>query len=190
MIAYNIGFVCRRDEVLLLNREFPGWMGCWNGIGGKLESGEALRNSMVREIREEAFLESGQYELQFKGLVTWGADAANFGGMAVYAVRLPEQLDYPTPIKTREGILDWKKRTWVLHPQNQGISSNLPYILRKIDDSEPWHHHCRYTEEKLHEVISVPVDSRLEDRESLNGYAARFLSGLTTAIPIAGAARV
>lgn len=72
MIAYNIGFVCRRDEVLLLNREFPGWMGCWNGIGGKLESGEALRNSMVREIREEAFLESGQYELQFKGLVTWG----------------------------------------------------------------------------------------------------------------------
>lgn len=85
--------------------------------------------------------------------------------MAVYAVRLPEQLDYPTPIKTREGILDWKKRTWVLHSQNQGISS------------------------KLHEVISVPVDSRLEDRESLNGYAARFLSGLTTAIPIAGAAR-
>jgi hypothetical protein len=48
MLKYNICFVKRGDEILLLNREKASWMGCWNGIGGKLEPMETPREAMIR----------------------------------------------------------------------------------------------------------------------------------------------
>jgi 8-oxo-dGTP diphosphatase len=50
-----------------MNREFPPWMGCWNGIGGKLEPDESPLESMKREIIEETNITD--CELTFKGLV-------------------------------------------------------------------------------------------------------------------------
>lgn len=46
-------FLLRDDEILLgLKKEGFG-VGKWNGIGGKVEEGEALLSGAVREIREE-----------------------------------------------------------------------------------------------------------------------------------------
>ncbi|MDT2194339.1 NUDIX domain-containing protein [Paenibacillus larvae] len=44
MITYNICFIRRGDQILLLNRQKSSWMGAWNGIGGKIEQGKALWN--------------------------------------------------------------------------------------------------------------------------------------------------
>lgn len=106
MLKYNICFIKRGQEVLLLNREYPSWMGCWNGIGGKLELQETPRESMIREIEEETNIRD--YVLHFKGMVTWTSDGSNFGGMYAYVAEVLESFTYPTPIKTVEGILDWK----------------------------------------------------------------------------------
>lgn len=49
-LKYNICFIKQGDRILLLNREKPSWMGCWNGVGGKLEPEESPTQSMIREI--------------------------------------------------------------------------------------------------------------------------------------------
>ena len=40
MYKYTLGFIIKNNEVLLLNRNKSPWMGAWNGVGGKIETGE------------------------------------------------------------------------------------------------------------------------------------------------------
>ncbi|ANS77275.1 DNA mismatch repair protein MutT [Paenibacillus yonginensis] len=159
----------RGTEVLLLNRERSSWMGCWNGIGGKLESGETPRDSMIREIFEETGI--ADYELHFKGLITWNNGDSGYGGMYVYVADVPAAYELATPLKTDEGILDWKKIDWILHPDNLGIASN---VVRTLDtllkDGRAYDHHCTYVEgqlvsyEKKEIALELETDAGLRER--------------------------
>lgn len=175
MLKYNICFIRKGNRILLLNREKPSWMGCWNGIGGKLEEGEQPRASMLREIMEETQLEPT--ELTFKGFVTWSSsDGTGFGGMYVYVAEMPEEYNYPTPLKTDEGILDWKDIEWILHPSNQGVSSNIPPCLEKIlYDDRCYNHHSFFHEGRFIDLISTLADLQFEHNEHLrNQYLRQY----------------
>ncbi|RCW50377.1 NUDIX hydrolase [Paenibacillus prosopidis] len=166
MLKYNICFIKRGQEILLLNREYPSWMGCWNGIGGKLELHETPRESMIREIEEETNIRD--YVLHFKGIVTWTSDGSNFGGMYAYVAEVSESFEYQTPIKTVEGILDWKKIDWIMHSQNVGVASNLPETLDlMLNDSHSYDHHCVYLKGKLQEHIPTLIHPHMETDEWL-----------------------
>ncbi|OMF21461.1 DNA mismatch repair protein MutT [Paenibacillus sp. FSL H8-0548] len=177
MLKYNICFVKRGNEILLLNRERSSWMGCWNGIGGKLDSQETPREAMIREMVEETGIE--EYDLHFKGLVTWSGDDFDFGGMYAYVAEVPENIEYATPKKMDEGILDWKKLEWIMDSNNVGIVSNirltLPYMLK---EKGCYDHHCRYENgvlmEVLHKEISVDLEMISERREQyLRSYTVK-----------------
>lgn len=174
MLKYNICFIKRGHEFLLLNREFPSWMGCWNGIGGKLEQDESPLASMQREIREETNLRD--YTLTYKGIVTWTSDGAEVGGMYLYLAEIPLEAQYDTPIKMPEGILDWKSRDWILHPKNVGISSNIPLFLTKmIEDPKCYDYHCTYEEGRLIRHVTVEIDRTTEDRDRTNAYLTKYV---------------
>lgn len=53
--SYCCGFAFAGEmSVLLIQKKRPAWMsGMWNGIGGHVEDGEAVIDSMVREFLEE-----------------------------------------------------------------------------------------------------------------------------------------
>jgi 8-oxo-dGTP diphosphatase len=60
MQAYVCGFLFSPDggRVLLIRKRRPAWQaGRLNGVGGKVEPGEALHAAMRREFREEAGLD-------------------------------------------------------------------------------------------------------------------------------------
>lgn len=60
MKKYCLGFVCDpfTQKVVLIEKARPAWQaGQFNGIGGKLESGETALESMIRECQEETGLE-------------------------------------------------------------------------------------------------------------------------------------
>ncbi|NEW06625.1 NUDIX domain-containing protein [Paenibacillus sp. SYP-B3998] len=172
MITYNICFMTRGSHILLLNREKPSWMGCWNGIGGKVEQGELPRASMIREIAEETGI--ADYVLTFKGLVTWIVDGASFGGMYLYVAEVPNAVHYETPIRSDEGILDWKHLDWITHAQNLGIATNIPTCLPyALGDSACYDHHCQYEQGQLVDINSLLVEARIELDEA---YRKRYLS--------------
>lgn len=122
----------------------------------------------------------GSQELYFKGLITWTTvEGTGFGGMYLYLADIPEGYDYQTPIKTDEGILDWKEINWILHPENLGVASNIPSCLEKVlyDDSY-YNHHSIFKDGKMIDQISTTIDPRLEDDEVLrNEYLNGYLKG-------------
>lgn len=166
MIKYNICFVRRGDEILLLNRKSPPWMGCWNGVGGKLEENEAPRASMIRELEEETHIQ--KYTLSFKGVVTWSVNGGITGGMYLYLAEVPEDYVYNTPIATDEGILDWKPVAWIIDKANAGIAANIPGSLELIlHDPICYDHRCIYEDGKLIEQIPSQIDSSIETNEEI-----------------------
>jgi 8-oxo-dGTP diphosphatase len=161
MLKYNICFIRRGDEILLLNRERSSWMGRWNGIGGKLEHDEAPRIAMQRELEEETGITA--YTLHFKGLVTWSSRGSHFGGMYLYLADVAQDLDYPTPIKMDEGILDWKSIDWILHEENGGVASNIPKVLGHLLRSDGcFDHHCFFVGDHIEAQIATEMPAEFE----------------------------
>ncbi|MCA0754179.1 8-oxo-dGTP diphosphatase [Paenibacillus sp. N4] len=178
MLKYNICFVRRGSEILLLNRERSSWMGRWNGVGGKLEQDEEPRASMIRELEEETGILD--YELRFKGAVTWSSGGSQFGGMYVYLADVSESLVYPTPVKTDEGILDWKTIEWIMHEQNEGIASNVPRALSyMLHDDRCYDHHCLFSG---HSIVDQTATAMMPEFETDPAYRERYLLRYSAAI--------
>lgn len=184
MLKYNICFIKRGDEILLLNREKASWMGCWNGIGGKLDSQETPRDAMIREMEEETGIKA--YSLHFKGLVTWSGDDFDFGGMYAYIAEVPESFAYAAPIKTDEGILDWKKIDWILNDNNVGIVSNIPKTLPwMLNESKCFDHHCVYAKGQLLDIVQTEVSAQIETSgERRECYLQRYVPELGTGVTL------
>ena len=156
MYPYTICFIRQAGNILLLNRNAPPWMGMWNGIGGKIEPGETPYRSVLREIAEETGLRLET--VVEKGVVTWTVDGEPRGGMYAFVAELPETFEYPTPVPTEEGILDWKSIDWILHPKNDGVAHNIPYFLNKMfNEQQNYNHHCVFANGKLLAVHSIPL---------------------------------
>jgi 8-oxo-dGTP diphosphatase len=166
MLDYTVCFIKQESKILLLNRDFPSWMGVWNGVGGKLEEGETPRESVIREILEETGLEINNPI--FKGITTWFVGSKCVGGMYVYLAELPAETIFHTPTKTYEGILDWKDYEWIMNPKNKGIASDIPATIEYITlDKTIFEHRCFYNDEKLveHQLIKIQSDYEMLDKK-------------------------
>ena len=162
MLKFTICFIKQGSQILLLNREFPSWMGIWNGIGGKIEEGESPRESIIREIYEETGLLIS--DPQFKGITSWIVDDVCVDGMYLYVAELPIDESYSTPVKTFEGILDWKEYEWIINPKNVGLTSDIPkYIKHIFNDETIYEHRCYYKNGTLvnHEMIQIDKNFEL-----------------------------
>lgn len=157
MLTFTICFIKRGNDILLLNRERSSWMGMWNGVGGKLEKDETPRSCIIREIKEETGITVT--DVEYKGNVTWkSADDSYEGGMYAYIANLAESYEYDTPLKMDEGILDWKKIDWILHPENTGVA-NLKYFLPlMLSDDRPYNHCFVYDNDEVQDFQSVLLE--------------------------------
>lgn len=167
MLNYTICFIKQGSKLLLLNRESPAWMGIWNGVGGKIEEGESARESIIREIFEETGLSINNP--QFKGITSWIVDEVFVDGMYLYVAELPEEKRFDTPIKTAEGILDWKEYDWIIHPKNVGLTSDIPkYIKHILFDETIYEHRCFYSDGKLIDHKLIEIDKSFEVEKCSN----------------------
>ncbi|URZ02702.1 NUDIX hydrolase [Clostridium felsineum] len=156
-LKYTICFIKRGEEVLLLNREKPSWMGSWNGVGGKLKENETPEECILREIHEETGMKFES--IDYKGIVTWDDGDNNIEGMYLFMKEIPAQYDYPVPIKTREGILDWKKISWIMDTENTGVASNIPKYFDTMLNGEVFRYHCVFENNILIKVIIYNLTS-------------------------------
>jgi 8-oxo-dGTP diphosphatase len=154
-LEYTICF-CRRDDlVLMLHRSRPPNQGKWNGLGGKIEPGESPRDSVRREVMEEAGIDLGLATgFREAGVVTWTIEAGAStlrGGMYAFVAELPEGL----PRSERawagpEGALRWQPISWVCDPANGEVVDNLHRFLPPmLGGAEPVEYHCEYRDGRL-----------------------------------------
>ncbi|TMV51973.1 8-oxo-dGTP diphosphatase [Paenibacillus mesophilus] len=139
-LAYTILFIRQGSKLLMLNRDRAPAKGLWNGVGGKLEPGEAPLDGVLREALEETDIRLAH--ARFRGVVTWESDHSRIGGMYAYVAVLPDGVSYPTPRRTDEGLLEWKEIEWIFSENNLGIGEIIPKYLPALlhDDSLHAHH--------------------------------------------------
>jgi len=153
MYRYTLGFLLKNDEILMVNREKNPWKGCWNGLGGKIEDGEQPLESMIREIEEETHLIVSPSQVIYKGSLTWNTFTAEGQGLYIFLIHIDKNILYETPIKLREGILDWKKIDWINDKNNLGVAYNISYFLPYVlNDHKIYHYHCTFNGNQLESV--------------------------------------
>ncbi|MDQ0818507.1 8-oxo-dGTP diphosphatase [Bacillus pumilus] len=115
------------DQVLLLQKPRRGW---WVAPGGKMESGESVKDSVVREYREE----TGIYILnpQLKGVFTFiikeGDQIVQEWMMFTF---MADSFTGKNVTESEEGILKWHEVKDVPHlPMAPGDSHILDFMLK------------------------------------------------------------
>lgn len=143
-LKYTLIFLKCDDEILLINREKSSWMGRWNGLGGHIEPDESPENSAKRELFEEAGIKVSN--LQCLAHVGWivSDNPDTLGGMYCFLGEISSDQKILTPLKTDEGIIDWKKISWILDEKNSGIAGNIPYFLPSMLKGEFKKYLCKY----------------------------------------------
>jgi 8-oxo-dGTP diphosphatase len=143
MFAYTLGFIRRKNQILMVNREKKPWLGSWNGVGGKLDKHESGIACIIREIEEETDIVVTPDQVHDKGFLTWNSFDANGQGLHIFLIDLPEDYTYVTPRQVEEGILDWKEIDWIISMDNYGVAHNIPYFLPTVlSDPQRYHYHC------------------------------------------------
>ena len=153
MYTYTLGFIRRKDELLLINRQKAPWLGCWNGLGGKRLPDETPIDCIIRELYEETQIEVTKSQVKARGFLTWNTFDSLGKGLYLFLIEVDDDFIYSTPIQTPEGILDWKAIDWVISPNNVGVAHNIPYFIKKVlEDDQSYHFHCTFENNELKEV--------------------------------------
>ncbi|WP_028551798.1 NUDIX hydrolase [Paenibacillus sp. UNC451MF] len=158
-LKYNLCFIRKGDQLLMLNRHKSPLLGLWNGVGGKLELEESPYASVLREVREETGILLP--EAQFGGIVTWEVDGKPSSGMYVYIAEMPDGAGaaFDKPLETDEGILSLKPIEWVIHPDNQGVAVHVRHFLPPMLNSEVCREYrCIFRQGKLIECLVLPLE--------------------------------
>lgn len=156
MYKYTLCFIIKDNQVLMLNRNKLPWMGCWNGVGGKVEINETPLECIKREIYEETNINPNDLEILPKGIVTWNDNFEVLGGLYLFIAYYNNCFDTIYPLKTEEGILDVKNINWVISTDNYGCSHNIKYLLpNALKENGLYNYYCHF---KNRDLITVEIN--------------------------------
>ena len=131
-ILGTLGYILSPDgkQVLLIHRNArpaDPHFGKFNGLGGKLESGEDIVAGMKREIREEANLECKR--LHLRGTISWPGFGKNGEDWFGFIFLIDLWTGTPPP-SNAEGTLEWRPVETILSlPLWPGDRYFLPLVF-------------------------------------------------------------
>jgi len=141
-LAYTLCFLTRSETILMLHRRNPPNQGLWNGIGGRIEAGEGVVESVLREIREETSLDI--QAVRFAGLLTWDGFEIPAGGLYIFTADAPEG----EAVANDEGTLAWKPREWVFHSP-EVVSNIRVFGPLALNGHSPANYHFTYQDGEI-----------------------------------------
>lgn len=120
------------DEILMIQKKDH-----WNGLGGKLESGETPLEAAVREFEEEAGLWTEAKDWKWLGQLyfpNFKASKNEDWWVTVFVIQLnlEQRKKITIQTKTAEGTLQWVPQKKILElPLWDGDTEFLPYVFKK-----------------------------------------------------------
>ena len=125
-------------------------MGQWNAVGGHQLENETILECAKREVLEETNIKIENIELI--ATFTWNYDD---GLGFIFIAELDHAVDVNRyPLKTEEGILEFKDIEWINHPKNTGIIDDIKLFLVDIYQNQirDIHYHLTYDRNRLIDV--------------------------------------
>ncbi|MDE1824896.1 MAG: 8-oxo-dGTP diphosphatase [Candidatus Micrarchaeota archaeon] len=107
VVESTVCHILRGDELLLIKASRGISMGKWNGVGGKLETGETPEKGAIREVYEESGLKIKN--LFHHGTMNFYMNGSDELGIIVHVFSTRDFSG--TPISTQEGELRWFKKS-------------------------------------------------------------------------------
>lgn len=148
MKGATLCFVIQNDEILMINRNKPPFMGLWNAVGGHIEEGETPEQSAIREIKEESGIQVSSVELQ--SVFTWNYDDETG---YVFIAKIDDGKFEGVIKSDSEGITAFKKIDWIINPKNYGVVEDLKVFIKDIKLGEKHNYHMVYKDKTLIDVI-------------------------------------
>lgn len=148
-ILGTLGFILSPDkqQVLMvhrIHRDDDDQLGKYNGLGGKMESGEDVVSCMKREIMEEAGIECTKMSL--RGTVNWTGFGPNGEDWLGFIFLIEEFRGKPFT-KNEEGPLEWVDIDKLDSlPMWEGDKHFLPMVFD--DDCRAFHGYMPYDGDK------------------------------------------
>ncbi len=114
------------DEALLLQKPSRGW---WVAPGGKMEAGETIKESVVREFREETGLSVKNAELKAVSSMVIVENEQMVSEWMMFTFRASDCTGKQLTASP-EGVLEWKNNGEILAlPMAQGDKHILSHVL-------------------------------------------------------------
>jgi 8-oxo-dGTP diphosphatase len=106
-VLVTLSFLCAANRVLFIrvSSKKDRFAGLWNGIGGHVQSGEDIRLSARREIKEETGHEPTQ--LRLRGVIHEPGLMGKPHLLFLFTARVEPETAETTPKSTEEGDLAW-----------------------------------------------------------------------------------
>ena len=122
------------DRVLLVKRNKKPYKDCWNGIGGKIESGETPIEAAIRECKEETNISMNNPQL----LVTYVYPENNIMNSNTKLNVIYDCVEEVHVDDNEEGHYEWKNIETIMNPYDKNIAglSNLNQFIKEILDLE------------------------------------------------------
>jgi 8-oxo-dGTP diphosphatase len=159
MYTYTLAFIHKNNQFLLVNREKKPWKGCWNGLGGKIQTNETPIEGIIRELFEETGLKIREEYIKDCGILTWNTFDAHGQGLHLFLIHGNTLAKIDTPLSTEEGILDWKHLDWIIDPNNYGVAHNIRFFLpTMLHENIRYHYHCIFENDTLIQVTKEVMD--------------------------------
>ncbi|MBM7618306.1 8-oxo-dGTP diphosphatase [Bacillus tianshenii] len=117
----------RDDKVLLLQKPRRGW---WVAPGGKMEHGESVKDSVVREYREETgiYLKNPALKGVFTFVIKEGNEIVSEWMMFTF---LATEYDGHNVLESEEGKIEWHKAEDIAElPMAPGDFHILDYLIK------------------------------------------------------------
>ena len=149
MAKVTLCFLRKDNKILMINRNKPPFMGMWNALGGHVEKNETEEMCAIREIYEESGIKVDNIDLI--SVSTWNYDD---DVIYVYVSTLGDNIDINKyPLKTNEGIIDFKDIDWIIDSKNYGSIDDLKLFIKDIKDNKKNNYHLIYNDSKLVDYI-------------------------------------
>lgn len=166
-LKYTICFCRRRDLALMIYRKNEPNKNLWNGLGGKIKTGESPLVSVKREMLEEANIDLNlAINIYYAGIVTWNQEGEKSGlGMYAFIADLPGNWPIWKGNKIiPEGILSWKLIDWASNVGNTDVVENIPHFLPPMLKKEtPKDYHFEYQGKNIKHISTGILPSLLQD---------------------------
>ena len=122
------------EKLLLVKRNKKPYPNMWNGIGGKIETGETPIDAAIRECKEETGLDM----INPKLLVTYVYPESNPVNSNTHLSVIYDFIDVEEVEDNYEGHYEWKDINFALDFNSKEIAgcSNLAQMIKEIYDIE------------------------------------------------------